>query len=49
MLPHSWEGQGSVTKEVTINGPRRIRRGLPNWGGGAGCGITLQVERALRS
>lgn len=48
MLPHSWEDQGSMTKEVTIDGPRRIRRGLPNWGRGAGCGSALQLERALQ-
>lgn len=40
---------GEGDKEVTVNGLRRTRRGLPNWGGGRGCGSTFQVERAVRA
>lgn len=35
-----------LTKVVAVNGCRRIRRGLPNSGGGVGSGRAFQVERA---
>ena len=42
MLPHTWEGQGSLTKDVTTaNGVKRIRTGLPNLGEGGGHGRAL--------
>lgn len=46
MLLHTWEGQGSLTKEVVAEGFRRTKRGLANSGEGGGHGRALQVERA---